>query len=132
MTDLGTLGGSRSEAAAINENGQIVGWSATKRKDQLGRPVKHAFLWQAGKMIDLNPPGPFRSRAVEINESGQVLIQTFRESGCLDYDTCVNEDPTPTDERVWLWAGGKFTKPGTVDGLCHRSGAERQRSGGWP
>jgi probable HAF family extracellular repeat protein len=115
-TDLGTLGGKQSDAVAINERGQVVGWSATKRNDQLGRPVKHAFLWQAGKMIDLNPPGPFRSRAVAINVSGQVLIQTFRESGCLDYDTCAYEDPTPTDERAWLWAGGKFTKLGTVGG----------------
>ena len=116
-TDLGTLGGKQSSAVAINQRGQVVGWSATKRNDRLGRPVKHAFLWQAGKMIDLNPPGPFRSRAVAINESSQVLIQTFRESGCLDYDTCVGKDPTPTDERAWLWAGGKFTKLGTVGGL---------------
>ena len=116
MTDLGTLGGKQSYAVAINERGQVVGWSATKRNDQLGRAVKHAFLWQAGKMIDLNPPGLFRSRAVAINQSGQVLIQTFRESGCLDYDTCVGEDPTPTDVRAWLWAGGKFTKLGTLDG----------------
>lgn len=118
MTDLGTLGGKQSYAVAINESGQVVGWSATKRNDQLGRPVKHAFLWQAGKMSDLNPPGPFRSRAVAINEAGQVLIQTFRESNCLDYSTCPgNEDPTPTDERAWLWAGGNFAKLGTVGGL---------------
>lgn len=116
VTDLGTLGGEQREAVAINDRGQVVGWSATKRNDSLGRPVKHAFLWQTGKMIDLNPPGLLRSRAVAINESGQVLIQTFRESGCLDYDTCVGEDPTPTDVRGWLWAGGKFTKLGTLDG----------------
>ena len=40
MRDLGTLpGGKESEATAINERGQIVGWSATRS----GK--KHAVLW---------------------------------------------------------------------------------------
>jgi probable HAF family extracellular repeat protein len=39
MTALTTLGGKYSAALDINDAGQIVGWSRT-RKD-----VKHAVLW---------------------------------------------------------------------------------------
>lgn len=38
-TDLGTLGGSASAAIAINDRGQIVGWSTTRAGQ------KHAVLW---------------------------------------------------------------------------------------
>jgi probable HAF family extracellular repeat protein len=39
MTDLGTLGGKESHAIAINNHGQIVGYSTTKNGS------KHAVLW---------------------------------------------------------------------------------------
>jgi uncharacterized membrane protein len=40
MTDLGTLpGGKESEAFAINDPGQILGWSETKSGSH------HAVLW---------------------------------------------------------------------------------------
>jgi probable HAF family extracellular repeat protein len=39
MTDLGTLGGANSEAVAINERGQIVGWA------QATNGMRHAVLW---------------------------------------------------------------------------------------
>jgi uncharacterized membrane protein len=39
MTALGTLGGNRSEAVAINEHNQIVGSSTTKTGQQ------HPVLW---------------------------------------------------------------------------------------
>lgn len=46
--DLGTLGGASSSANAINDTGQIVGWSYTSNG------VDHAFLWSSGNMVDLN------------------------------------------------------------------------------
>ena len=48
MQDLGTLpGGTGSDATAINNNGQIVGWSG------VGGGGFHAFLYQNGLMQDL-------------------------------------------------------------------------------
>src|SRR6516162_6587597 len=48
MTDLGTLGGSRSFAFGINDQGQVVGYS------YLPDGTYHAFLWQGGVLTDLN------------------------------------------------------------------------------
>ena len=47
-TDLGTLGGADSSAVAVNDSGEVVGWSDTPAGDQ------HAFSWTAsGGMVDL-------------------------------------------------------------------------------
>src|SRR5262249_23271541 len=67
--DLGTLGGSTSTAAGINNLGQVVGTSYIE-----GDSTQHAFLWQNGGMSDLGtlPEGTFSS-ATAINNAGQVV-----------------------------------------------------------
>lgn len=72
LTDLGTLGGKESAAVAINEHGQIVGYSDTGAKEN-GLTISHAFLWQNRKMTDLGTLGGGRSSAVAINEHGQII-----------------------------------------------------------
>jgi probable HAF family extracellular repeat protein len=70
VTDLGTLGGSRSYAAAINARGDIVGWSTLA-----GDKAVHAFLYQSrhGRMIDLDPRGAAGSSgASAINDRGRI------------------------------------------------------------
>ena len=68
LMDLGTLGGEGSEALAINDVGQVVGWSQTAS----GEP--HPFLWENGKMRDLGTlPGHARSEATAINAKGQIV-----------------------------------------------------------
>jgi probable HAF family extracellular repeat protein len=70
VTDLGTLGGSRSYAAAINARGDIVGWSTLA-----GDTTRHAFLYQSrhGRLVDLDPRGAdASSSAWAINDHGRV------------------------------------------------------------
>jgi probable HAF family extracellular repeat protein len=73
MHDLGTLGGPYSVALAINSTGQIVGHSEFDARGE-----RHAFLWQDGRMFDLNPLLPVGSGwvlegALAINDLGQIL-----------------------------------------------------------
>lgn len=71
-TDLGTLGGSSSEALSLNNAGAAVGYS------YVASGSYHAFIWQKGKMTDLgsiNLPGiqnP-QSKAFAINNRGPVV-----------------------------------------------------------
>jgi len=64
--DLGTLGGTSSTPAAVNESGDIVGWSEVA----VGSVMRHAFLWTPTTgMMDL---GQDTSFATAINNLGHV------------------------------------------------------------
>jgi len=71
-TDLGDLGGGEGRAYAVNDSGQIVGYSMTAALEQ------HAFLWtQSGGMVDLNVFLPEGSSWVlqvahDINDAGWI------------------------------------------------------------
>jgi probable HAF family extracellular repeat protein len=69
---LGTLGGSYSEAAAINDHGQVVGASET-----VERVFHHAFLYENGMMRDLGTLGGIDSYAFDVNNHGQVVGQAL-------------------------------------------------------
>ena len=65
ILDLGTLGGPGSNAQAVNESGQVVGWSP------LANGELHGFLWTAKDgMQDLGP-----GRALKVTDDGVVLIR---------------------------------------------------------
>ncbi|MDQ2731778.1 MAG: hypothetical protein M3Y56_08980 [Armatimonadota bacterium] len=64
---LGTLGGSSSEAHAINDEGQIVGGARIRSGHN------HAFLFRSGKMRDLGTLGGSDSEAFGINSGGSVV-----------------------------------------------------------
>jgi probable HAF family extracellular repeat protein len=66
--DLGTLGGTAGQAAAVNSSGQVAGSSTTASGEF------HAFAWTAaGGMVDLGTLGGTYSEVVSINETGQVV-----------------------------------------------------------
>jgi probable HAF family extracellular repeat protein len=76
LTALGTLGGEASEAVAINDAGQVVGWAETAdtpADPDAREPVKHAFLWEASAVIDLGTLGGERSEAHAINNLGWIV-----------------------------------------------------------
>jgi probable HAF family extracellular repeat protein len=67
MNDLGTLGGTNSEANFLNDRGQIVGYSDT------ADGAIHAFLNRWGRMTDLGTLGGRNSNAGAINNKGDVV-----------------------------------------------------------
>lgn len=68
VTDLGTLGGSSSDARAINLAGQVIGTATLP-----GDSARHAYLWDNGIMRDLGTLGGTSSNAGGINAWGQVV-----------------------------------------------------------
>jgi probable HAF family extracellular repeat protein len=75
-TDLGNLGGNRTFATAINERGQVVGYS-TETEDG----VAHGFLWQDGTMAALVTLGGATSYAEDINDRGQIVGKSETDTG---------------------------------------------------
>ncbi len=76
MTDLGTLPGDAASAAlAINDAGDVVGWSrdsASSLGSSTPLMVKSTVLYDLNSCVAT--PGAF-TEAVDINASGQIVVQ---------------------------------------------------------
>ena len=92
LLDLGTLGGSNSDASGLNDLGQVVGTS------EMVGGREHAFIYEDGKMLDLdaayfsNRPRPRQTTLVAaraINNRGQI-------AALLAHDAAKN----PNDDYV--------------------------------
>ncbi len=100
LVDLGTLaGGSVSEATAINNLNQVVGWSNLGSVQQENRRVdkssfRHGFLWADGQLCDLNPDDGVDIRLPRgINDAGTVVGNLFP-LGATSRSFCVSADGT--------------------------------------
>lgn len=77
IQDLGTLGGTSSLASAVNDRGQVVGFTYLPNDTEV-----HAFSWtQAGGMVDLGTLGGTGSQANAVNASGQIIGWAFTADG---------------------------------------------------
>lgn len=112
LTDLGTLGGNRSSAYAINDEGQVVGWAQTDNPESY---EVHAFIWDDGVMTDLGVlPDETESSAVDINEIGQVCGVSSHTSPIY---------PFPTYLTACLWDNDNIINIGKLPGYTRNSAA---------
>ncbi|MFC5924369.1 hypothetical protein [Micromonospora vulcania] len=96
VVDLGALSGGDGAATAMNDRGDIVGWST------VADGSRHAVLWRRGVITDLGVlPGDTNSAAVDVNEFGDVAITSYG----ADYLT-----------RAVLWRDGRLIDLGTLGG----------------
>jgi probable HAF family extracellular repeat protein len=98
MIDLGTLGGPKSIAWAINNSGQVVGAADVTKSIS---PITHAFMWQQGVMTDLGTLGGSTSTALAINNRGQVVG--------------VSNLPGDLSIHTFLWQNGGMVDLGVLD-----------------
>ncbi len=93
--DLGTLGGPKSAASAVNDLGQIVGVA----ENAAGQ--SRAFLYQNGIMEDIGTLGGTTANANAINNRGEIAGRSFLANGAI---------------RAFHYADGVMTDLGTLGG----------------
>jgi probable HAF family extracellular repeat protein len=111
ITNLGSLGGGSGNGLAVNNNGQVTGYSYTSQQipvdcppQKYGQPKHcyinpyHAFLYSNGAMTDLGTLGGTNSQGNSVNLSGQVAGQS----------------DTKTGSAAFLWDGKKMINLGAL------------------
>jgi probable HAF family extracellular repeat protein len=135
-TDLGTLpGGASSAAASINNGGLITGQSENGLIDPLtGFPEGRGVIWRKGEIVDLGTLGGSQSNADAINDRGQVVggaltaipdpFGSVPQSACMELPTQVCDTfalsslyfPGTTETHAFLWQNGFMRDLGTLGG----------------
>ena len=100
MLDLGGLGGTFGQPTALNNRGQVVGFS-----NVAGDQSSHPFFWSQGKLIDLytNTTGGNPLTADAINDAGEIVGAAAFPSQTYD---------------AYLRKGGVATDLGHLNGDC--------------
>ena len=111
---LGTLGGTNTNPWAMNQQGQVVGYSFIS-----GNSVYHAFLWsKAAGMKDLGTLGGINSYGLGINKYSQVVgwatipgiaLHTMRSIGPRP-PACRISEPL-VEITVWRWESTTRVRP---------------------
>jgi probable HAF family extracellular repeat protein len=127
ISDLGTLGGYESNAASVNDAGDVTGFSTVPGPldpySFLGQSI-HAFFWRNGVMQDvgtLGGPDTFPGYTHQI--TGVVVGASF-----------TNSTPNPTTGiptlHPFFWRDGQMRDLGTLGGtLCYEGGFVVNRRG---
>ena len=105
MTDLGSLGQngtSISEALAINEHDQVVGYGSTPSGS-----ANHAYLWHDGVISDLNLSIGPNNQANDINDRSQIVGWMGTATGLYFY------------AEAFLWHNGVTTPLGKPRGATN-------------
>jgi probable HAF family extracellular repeat protein len=128
-TTLGTLGGSYSEAFAINDAGQATGWASFA-----GDIVFDAVVWRAGKVHDFGTLGGPQAQGMAINRFGvvvgwsytTVLNEQHAFVGFLGHMVDLNDLLDPATGQGWTIANadgiddlGRIVGTGIHDGAYH-------------
>ena len=104
ITDLGTLGGRSSEAAALNLFGDVVGTADTPDGES------HAFLYRDGTMVDLGTlPGGTSSAATAITDTGTIVGR----SGINGFGPQFREG-----SQAFVWQDGRMRALGALYCPC--------------
>lgn len=112
--DLGTLGnGLSSGAVAINERGQVLGWS------HLTGDIYRGFVWQNGKMRDL---GSLRGHGDDDELTSSLDRSSINERGQI-VGTSLTKGDRP-HAHAFVWANGAMTDLGALGGKGGASGGE--------
>jgi probable HAF family extracellular repeat protein len=115
MRDLGTLGGPDAWPEAMNDSGQVIGWSYTNSLPNPSNgapltvnfcppdvPTQDPFLWEKGRIVDLGSFGGTCGEAVFINNHRQI-VGTSNLAGNQTY-------------HAFLWEHGAMRDLGTLGG----------------
>jgi probable HAF family extracellular repeat protein len=102
LTDLGTLGGSLSQAVSINASGVIAGVSA------MANDARHAFIYDRSGMTELGTLGGTISVGYAINAAGAVTGYATLPTGSY---------------RAYLYSNGTMADLGAIGGSDYSSGA---------
>ncbi len=120
MQDLGSLGGVVGFASGLNNRGQVIGGSSLAVDPgacfvagslEFGNPNCHPFLWDHGKLIDLNTTtiGGNPVTVNVINDAGEIVGGAdFSSTGGSTFD-------------AYLWRDGMATDLGNL-GDCYSKG----------
>ena len=103
-TDLGTLGGSNSQALGVNSDGSVVVGSSLTT----GNATTRAFRWTSGGMVDLGTLGGESSIANGVNADGSVVVGVSNTTGNAAI-------------HAFRWTSGGMVDLGTLGGDFSRA-----------
>ncbi|HEX3672253.1 MAG TPA: hypothetical protein VHT92_11175 [Candidatus Cybelea sp.] len=117
MRQLPTLGGNNGFAAGANENGKIVGWAETRKRDRtctspqvLGFEAVVYEPFGRDKIRELPPyPGDLDGAATEINDRGQIVGISGK---------CDQAVGRFTAHHAVIWENGRVYRLGSLGGVA--------------